>query len=295
MTTTANPPPREVSGPEPAGSDTRSLSASVRRGALWVVASNLLLRLANVALTAIVARILSPHDFGVFAVALTAYRHRVQHWRTRGLILPAPGRPGYRQSRAHRRHHRTRLQRDTRIRDGRLRRSHRGRARVGGGRRPDPGHVPRRAAHRRACGAERSDDEGLQAGQDLPGQRHRLRPVHRAAHPPGENRGRRHGLRVVPGGRSGCYGLRADRRSAAALPARPHPQRPIRDLEVRNTAGRRQPGQLYSPERRLCICRPPPWRRRTWCVRAGFHPGIRTVQSSGRSDQQCSDARVLAR
>jgi len=45
----------------------------VRRGALWVVASNLLLRLANVALTAIVARILSPHDFGVFAVALTAY------------------------------------------------------------------------------------------------------------------------------------------------------------------------------------------------------------------------------
>jgi PST family polysaccharide transporter len=45
----------------------------VRRGALWVVASNLLLRLANVALTAIVAHILSPHDFGVFAVALTAY------------------------------------------------------------------------------------------------------------------------------------------------------------------------------------------------------------------------------
>ena len=45
----------------------------MRRGALWVVASNLLLRLANVALTAIVARILSPHDFGVFAVALTAY------------------------------------------------------------------------------------------------------------------------------------------------------------------------------------------------------------------------------
>ena len=38
-----------------------------------MVASNLLLRLANVALTAIIARILSPHDFGVFAVALTAY------------------------------------------------------------------------------------------------------------------------------------------------------------------------------------------------------------------------------
>jgi lipopolysaccharide exporter len=73
MTTTSDPPPREVSGPEPSGSDSQSLSASVRKGAIWVVASNLLLRLANVALTAIVAHILSPHDFGVFAVALTAY------------------------------------------------------------------------------------------------------------------------------------------------------------------------------------------------------------------------------
>jgi len=73
MTATADPPPSRVSDSEPAGSDSRSLSASVRRGALWVVASNLLLRLANVALTAIVAHILSPHDFGVFAVALTAY------------------------------------------------------------------------------------------------------------------------------------------------------------------------------------------------------------------------------
>ena len=45
----------------------------MRRGALWVVASNLLLRVANLLLTAIVAHILSPHDFGVFAVALTAY------------------------------------------------------------------------------------------------------------------------------------------------------------------------------------------------------------------------------
>src|SRR5262249_28770620 len=63
----------EVSDPKPAGSDSRSLSASVRRGALWVVASNLLLRLANVFITAVVAHILSPQDFGVFAVALIAY------------------------------------------------------------------------------------------------------------------------------------------------------------------------------------------------------------------------------
>src|SRR5215471_2180411 len=73
MTATADPPPSRVSDSEPAESDSRSLSASVRRGALWVVASNLLLRLANVALTAIVAHILTPHDFGVFAVAATAY------------------------------------------------------------------------------------------------------------------------------------------------------------------------------------------------------------------------------
>jgi len=63
----------EDSGSEPAGTDSPSLSASVRKGAIWVVATNLLLRMANVLLTAIVARILSPHDFGVFAVALTAY------------------------------------------------------------------------------------------------------------------------------------------------------------------------------------------------------------------------------
>jgi O-antigen/teichoic acid export membrane protein len=63
----------DVSDHQPAGSDSRSLSESVRRGALWVVASNVLLRLANVLLTAIIAHILSPHDFGVFAVALTAF------------------------------------------------------------------------------------------------------------------------------------------------------------------------------------------------------------------------------
>jgi lipopolysaccharide exporter len=73
MTTSSDSPRSNVSPVEPAGSDSRSLSTSVRRGALWVVACNLLLRVANVLLTAVVARILSPHDFGVFAVALTAY------------------------------------------------------------------------------------------------------------------------------------------------------------------------------------------------------------------------------
>jgi lipopolysaccharide exporter len=51
----------------------RSLSAGVRSGALWNVASTLMLRLAGILVTAIVAHILDPHDFGVFAVATTAY------------------------------------------------------------------------------------------------------------------------------------------------------------------------------------------------------------------------------
>jgi len=73
MTTTSDPHVGEVSDPKPAGTGSQSLSASVRRGALWVAASNMLLRLANVFITAVVAHILSPHDFGVFAVALTAF------------------------------------------------------------------------------------------------------------------------------------------------------------------------------------------------------------------------------
>src|SRR5262249_16663938 len=73
MTTTSHPPRSDVSGPAPPARNSRSLSSSARRGALWVGASNVLLRLANVAITAVVAHILSPHDFGVFAVALTAF------------------------------------------------------------------------------------------------------------------------------------------------------------------------------------------------------------------------------
>src|SRR5215831_1478642 len=73
MTATSDSPGSEVSDRKVAGSDPQSLSASVRRGALWVVASNLLLRLANISVTAVVAHILSQHDFGIFAVALTAY------------------------------------------------------------------------------------------------------------------------------------------------------------------------------------------------------------------------------
>lgn len=50
-----------------------SLSVRVRRGALWSVFSTLVLRLTNIGITAVLAHILAPRDFGVFAVALTAY------------------------------------------------------------------------------------------------------------------------------------------------------------------------------------------------------------------------------
>jgi lipopolysaccharide exporter len=58
---------------KPSDEDLPSLSAKVRRGAVWSAFSTLLLRLVNVAITAVVAHILSPHDFGVFTVALTVF------------------------------------------------------------------------------------------------------------------------------------------------------------------------------------------------------------------------------
>ena len=73
MRTTSDSPPNEVSGSQPAGIDSQVISASVRKGALWLAASNMLLRLANVTLTAVIAHILTPRDFGVFAVASAVY------------------------------------------------------------------------------------------------------------------------------------------------------------------------------------------------------------------------------
>ncbi len=74
MPDTPTPPADKVSSlSRPSNGDPSSLSASVRRGAVWSVLGTLLLRLANISITAVVAHILDPHDFGVFAVALTAY------------------------------------------------------------------------------------------------------------------------------------------------------------------------------------------------------------------------------
>ena len=54
-------------------SSSPSLSTIIRRGALWSIATTAMLKLANVLTTAVIAHILDPRDFGVFAVALTAY------------------------------------------------------------------------------------------------------------------------------------------------------------------------------------------------------------------------------
>lgn len=55
------------------GEESKVLSVSVRHSVIWSIASSMLLRLANIITTAVVAHILDPRDFGVFAVALTAY------------------------------------------------------------------------------------------------------------------------------------------------------------------------------------------------------------------------------
>jgi lipopolysaccharide exporter len=51
----------------------RSLAANVRRGAVWSFAGTMILKFSSVGTTAIVARLLTPHDFGVFAVATTVF------------------------------------------------------------------------------------------------------------------------------------------------------------------------------------------------------------------------------
>ena len=60
--------PRRASPGEPP-----SLSTAVRRNALWNMAATVLLRLSGVGMTAVVAHLLSPREFGVFAVATTIF------------------------------------------------------------------------------------------------------------------------------------------------------------------------------------------------------------------------------
>src|ERR1700761_5710545 len=63
-----------VTGVRPRGhKKPRSLGSNVRSGAIWSVSSTIFLRLASIGITAIVARLLNAHDFGVFAVATTVF------------------------------------------------------------------------------------------------------------------------------------------------------------------------------------------------------------------------------
>lgn len=64
---------RESNSGSVSNKDLPRLSVSVRKGVLWNILGTLVLRLANISVTAVVAHILAPRDFGIFAVALTAY------------------------------------------------------------------------------------------------------------------------------------------------------------------------------------------------------------------------------
>ncbi len=65
--------PTEQAEQVPITPATRSLSSLVGRGAAWSVAANLTMRFASIAITVILARLLSKEDFGVFAIALAVY------------------------------------------------------------------------------------------------------------------------------------------------------------------------------------------------------------------------------
>jgi lipopolysaccharide exporter len=74
MSSTTESASNNGSGPgQSAQEELPSLYARVRRGTLWSSLSTLVLRLANISITAVVAHILTPRDFGIFTVALTAY------------------------------------------------------------------------------------------------------------------------------------------------------------------------------------------------------------------------------
>jgi lipopolysaccharide exporter len=50
-----------------------TLTDEVRRGALWAGGSSVFLRFASIGVTAVVARIVAPHELGVFALTLVVY------------------------------------------------------------------------------------------------------------------------------------------------------------------------------------------------------------------------------
>lgn len=57
---------------EPDGGE-EDLRRNVRRGVVWAAVGNIVMRIAGICVTAVVARILSPDEFGVFAIALAVF------------------------------------------------------------------------------------------------------------------------------------------------------------------------------------------------------------------------------
>lgn len=57
---------------EPDGGE-NDLRRNVGRGALWAAVGNIVMRVAGICVTAVVARILSPDEFGVYAIALAVF------------------------------------------------------------------------------------------------------------------------------------------------------------------------------------------------------------------------------
>lgn len=66
-------PESEVAIDPPVGSkDETSLGRKVRRGSIWLGGNTLVMRLANILVMAVVARIVAPEEFGVFSIAIVA-------------------------------------------------------------------------------------------------------------------------------------------------------------------------------------------------------------------------------
>jgi O-antigen/teichoic acid export membrane protein len=66
------PPADTVADPAPAEPPAPSVGRRVGRGALWSLGNNVVLRLGSLVAGIVLARLLSPADYGVFAVALVA-------------------------------------------------------------------------------------------------------------------------------------------------------------------------------------------------------------------------------
>jgi lipopolysaccharide exporter len=53
--------------------DLAGIGVQIRRGAMWSALNTIVMKFANIAITAVVIRIVTPREFGVFAVAATLY------------------------------------------------------------------------------------------------------------------------------------------------------------------------------------------------------------------------------